>query len=155
MEASTKIELQDSLLFFNTGMERNAGEILKEQENQDNKDYILSGLVILAEKAIKHLYNHELEKFGYLLNTAWNLKSSLKGTTNEKINNMYQTAINAGALGGKILGAGGGGFLMMFVPPSAKINVCKLMKYQGYERRDFTFSNKGADFDIKRRWMSY
>jgi D-glycero-alpha-D-manno-heptose-7-phosphate kinase len=110
--------LESSLLMFYVGNERNAGKILKKQkeEMRDKKGYqSVCEMVKIAKKIKDILIKGDLEEFGKLMHEAWIIKRSLTdGISSDRINLYYDRAIKAGALGGKILGAGGGGFFLFY-----------------------------------------
>ena len=138
--------LENSLMFFYTGIRRNANEILSSQakstKNGANVNY-LKELAMCAELGTSYLHNNSLFKFGSLLNYAWNLKKQVdKNISNEEIDGYYNLGIKSGALGGKLLGAGGGGYLMFFVNPEDQDKVRKAMPLQEYK---FKFSNSGTE----------
>lgn len=140
--------LEDHLLLFFTGFSRNASEIAKEQiENiKDRKSQLLhlSELVKDMEKVFS-LNNNlaNINEIGKILNESWELKKQMSSKiTNDSLNTMYSKALEGGAIGGKILGAGGGGFLLVFVEPDKTENVKR-------ELRDlihvpFRFENLGS-----------
>jgi D-glycero-alpha-D-manno-heptose-7-phosphate kinase len=71
----------------------------------------------MAHSAVEELQRGDIDCIGYMLNESWQLKKQLaSGITNGKIDHFYQIAIDAGALGGKVTGAGGGGFLLIYCP---------------------------------------
>lgn len=109
------------LMLFYTGHTRSADAILRDQVDGIEKSFgALREMRAQVEQGRKALESGDFEGFGQLLHDAWRLKRSLAGSiTNGEIDAMYQTARQAGALGGKITGAGGGGFLLLFVPPEA------------------------------------
>lgn len=111
-----KNALQENLLLLYTGISRKANEILHEQKkNTKNKRNVLSKMATLAEEAAKAINQGDIEKFGRLLHKNWLYKKSLASSiTNPTIEKYYQKALKAGAIGGKILGAGGGGFLLLY-----------------------------------------
>ena len=112
-------KLNKNLLLVYTGYKRTAHHIAKSYVNKlqtSKKSYILkiSNYVKKAEKALK---KGKTDKFGELLNDAWEAKKKLsKSISNPAINKIYDKAIKSGALGGKLLGAGGGGFFVFYVP---------------------------------------
>jgi D-glycero-alpha-D-manno-heptose-7-phosphate kinase len=119
-------ELQNHLMMFYTGLSRTASDIAGEQIKQTpNKKNELSEMMGLVDEAIKILTGKgDLNDFGRLLDANWQLKRSLT----DKISNpytdfLYETAIKHGATGGKLLGAGGGGFILLFVKPELQKNV--------------------------------
>jgi D-glycero-alpha-D-manno-heptose-7-phosphate kinase len=113
-------ELDESLLLYFTGMTRRAGDLERNKLNRlDEIQGNLMRMLKLVEKAHGLLTGHEpLSEFGRLLHSTWMEKRCLHpGVSNERIDQIYESGIRAGALGGKLLGAGGGGFLLFFVPP--------------------------------------
>lgn len=135
--SSEKRDLLDhSLMVFYTGISRFASEVVKEQlENTrtQSKDHYLSrmqAMVFEAEKMISDLATESmLSELGNLLHESWELKKSLSTqVSNPTIDEMYQVARQAGALGGKISGAGGGGFLTLLVAPEKQASVRKALK---------------------------
>ncbi|MBL7790083.1 MAG: hypothetical protein JNL75_09685 [Chitinophagales bacterium] len=121
ISADRKKALDSNLLLYYTGISRFATEVLKEQvektkerkvlvELKDIYDMVQAGMNILSEE------NTSLEDFGKLLHETWIAKKKLStAISNPQIDEMYNIAIRAGALGGKLLGAGGGGFLLFYV----------------------------------------
>lgn len=115
----SKEELSQKLLLFYTGDTREAGSILREQKvntTQSEKMEFLKEMRNLAFELRNHLNNlSSLDVLGEFLHKGWVLKKQLaSGISNERIDEYYEKALNAGALGGKILGAGGGGFLLLY-----------------------------------------
>ncbi len=87
--------------------------------------------------------NNELEKFGQLLDRGFGFKRKMaKGISNEFIENIYNNAIHAGAFGGKISGAGGGGFMVFYTSKEKKVQVIETLEQFG-EVRNFKFENQG------------
>lgn len=111
---------QDSLLLFFTGFSRHSSEVVAEQlENVPRKNKELAEMAAMVDAGLRLLTDHgDLADFGRLLHESWLLKRSLSSrVSSPEIDAMYATARQAGALGGKITGAGGGGFLLLFVEP--------------------------------------
>ena len=114
-----------------TGLRRNAHDIASSYVNKlqkSKKSHILkiSNFVKDGEKALRE---GELNEFGKLLHESWLEKKSLSSAiTNSTIDEIYNTAIQKGALGGKLLGAGGGGFFLFYVPYSKQKNFIKHFK---------------------------
>jgi D-glycero-alpha-D-manno-heptose-7-phosphate kinase len=115
-------QLSDRLLLFYTGTTRKAENILTEQKDKINNNLeTLGKLKKMAEIARQALIQGEFQEFGSLLSESWLLKKSLaSGISNNGLEDVYLSACKAGALGGKIAGAGGGGFLMLFCMPEKK-----------------------------------
>lgn len=126
--ASTLRELQGDLLMFYTGTTREAKSILAEQRHRtascsSTRDALLA-LRQFAGELRDALQQRKLSRFGHILHEAWQLKRGLSGgISNDRIDHYYQLAREAGAVGGKLLGAGGGGFLLMCVPHSRHASV--------------------------------
>tara|TARA_B100002003_G_C14098183_1_gene528172 strand:- start:1129 stop:1545 length:417 start_codon:yes stop_codon:yes gene_type:complete len=103
-------------MLFYTGLDRASCSILSEQQDQiEEKVALHDKLVEIAVDLRAKLHNNELEEFGDILHSGWMAKRQLaSGISNSKIDNWYERARSAGARGGKIAGAGGGGFLLLF-----------------------------------------
>jgi D-glycero-alpha-D-manno-heptose-7-phosphate kinase len=118
----TKHRLQQSLLMLYTGMTRSADSILKEQslntQNDRKKRTSLRKMTRLAGDLRDALVDNDLDGFGEILHQGWMEKKKLaKGITNPRIDRWYEIARQQGAIGGKVLGAGGGGFLLLYAHP--------------------------------------
>tara|TARA_Y100000590_G_scaffold443618_1_gene573282 strand:- start:145 stop:1128 length:984 start_codon:yes stop_codon:yes gene_type:complete len=111
-------KLKNNLMLFYTGYSRTAEKVAKSYvENIKDKEKQLKSLNNMVEQSIKMLREDRLEEFGLLMNESWYEKRSLSNlVSNKEIDELYDKAISLGALGGKLTGAGGGGFLMLFVP---------------------------------------
>ncbi|MBM3298484.1 MAG: hypothetical protein FJY85_00850 [Deltaproteobacteria bacterium] len=117
---ATKKALQDNLLMFYTGTTRRASDILQEQQaSTDRKMEVLTRMKDLCADLLEVLKEgRSLNRFGEILHQAWGLKRSLVDSiSTDSINDHYERARKAGAIGGKLLGAGGGGFLLFYVEP--------------------------------------
>jgi len=137
--------LQNHLMLFFTGISRTASCIAKEQISEiPNKKPELTEMYHQVDKAIEILIGKdELEDFGRLMHEGWMLKRSLSGRISTlNIDYIYDAAINAGALGGKVLGAGGGGFILFFVKPEFHYKVKE--RLQGLLHVPFRFENLGS-----------
>ena len=122
--------LNESLLLFFTGVTRQADSILGEQKrNINDRMAILREMKQMAYTARDELRAGNLEAMGRLLHEGWQLKKQLASQiSNGAIDEMYQTARRAGALGGKITGAGGGGFLLLYCRPERREAVRDALK---------------------------
>lgn len=111
-------QLDQNLLLFYTGITRRSDTILEEQENNiRDKAAVLNRLKSLAHQARKELEHGEVDRIGVLMDEAWSLKKQLASKiSNPSIDLLYERAKRAGALGGKLTGAGGGGFLLVYCP---------------------------------------
>ncbi len=118
-------DLDNSLMLFYTGQSRSSGSILKTVKTSlSASEKILLRNKELAFLGKKYLLAGKVKELGRLMHEYWLLKKSLNSNiSNEIINDMYQRAIKAGAIGGKIAGAGGGGFLLLMVPSSKRARV--------------------------------
>lgn len=140
-----KTALQDRLMMFFTGLSRTASEIAAEQiKTTAEKERELRRILSLVDEAERSLGSLKtLDEFGKLLHETWMLKRTLTSSiSNLKIDNMYEAARNAGALGGKLLGAGGGGFLLFYVPLEKQDAVRAALK--DYLNIPFRFEDQGS-----------
>ena len=114
--SEAKRKLNRSFLVFYTGKTRKDAEILSEQKrNISNNVAILLEMKKLAQKGRRAVLDGAFDELGLLLHRSWQLKKELASkVTNAEIDEVYQTALKAGAIGGKITGAGGGGFLLLY-----------------------------------------
>ena len=120
LPAERMAAFQDSLLLFFTGFSRYSSEVVAEQlQNVPNKNKELSEMAAMVDEGLRILADGgDLADFGRLLHESWLLKRSLSSrVSTPEIDAMYETARKAGAVGGKITGAGGGGFLLLYVEP--------------------------------------
>ena len=138
--------LQDHLMLFFTGFPRNASEIAGEQiRKTPEKKKELMAMMEMVEEAINILNGSEgtLMDFGKLLHETWKLKHSLtQSITTPFVDEVYEAGLEAGAIGGKLLGAGGGGFILFFVKPELQHNVKEKLKKLLYV--PFKFENLGS-----------
>jgi len=124
-------EFEDHLLLVFTGIKRRSGEFAKKQiQNISFNLDRLKRMRKMVDEAQNILTgNGSLIPFGELLHETWCLKSQLdKSMSNDQINVIYKQGIEAGAIGGKLLGAGGGGFILFFVPPEKRKDVAEKLK---------------------------
>jgi D-glycero-alpha-D-manno-heptose-7-phosphate kinase len=123
--------LQDRLLLCFTGFARTASEIAARQiEVTHSRKREIEAIQELCEQALELITDPQssLDEFGKLLDDQWKLKRSLtKLVTSEQIDKIYATGISSGALGGKLLGAGGGGFLLFYAPPDRHEKIKKAL----------------------------
>ena len=140
--------LTDNLLLFFTGYSRSASTILKEQDqkSKQNDDEMNNNLHFVKElgyKSKKLLEDGDLVEFAKLMDVHWqNKKKRSNNMSNLKINEWYDLAIQNGAIGGKLIGAGGGGFLMFYAED--KVNLRKTMRSLGLKEVRFSFDFEGT-----------
>lgn len=137
--------LQDHLMLVYTGLSRNSSEIAAEQvRTTDNKKEQLRAIHQMVDEAIGILQGKSgLDRFGQLLHESWILKRSLTDRISTPlVDQIYETAIASGAVGGKLLGAGGGGFLLLFVRPEDRERVSQGL--DGLLKVPFRFENSGS-----------
>ena len=142
-----KKALNERLMIFYTGLQRLANEVLKEQLERTQKGEIrnyLHEMQGLVKPGVEILSNgHDLATFGELLHHSWELKKTLSSAiTSPEIDSTYEKARSAGAVGGKLLGAGGGGFLLLYVEPYNQDKVRQALK--GMKEVRFSLENQGS-----------
>lgn len=137
-------KLQSHLMLFYTGITRNSATILKEQKEKiEEKTKILDSMVEDTEIAYGALCHGDTDQWGLLLDQAWEKKKKYaSGVSNPVIDAMYADAKAVGALGGKVLGAGGGGFLLLYVPHNRQNAVKQALS--DYRQVDFSFEGSGS-----------
>lgn len=139
--------LEKNLLMFYTGKTRSAGSILAEQKknttNDEAKIKNLHKMVQLSKDLKEELLKGNTNAMGEILHTGWMYKKELAdGISNPEIDYYYDLAIKNGALGGKLLGAGGGGFLLFYVEEQHRSRVRRALS--DLKEIDFKFDNKGT-----------
>ncbi|MCI7036752.1 MAG: kinase [Spirochaetia bacterium] len=141
-----KEKLNNNLMLFFTGFSRFSSDIQKGTEkSMKDKTKELLEMYLLVDKAEKVLTDEscDLDEFGRLLDYTWKLKRGISsGISTGSIDEQYEKAMKAGALGGKLLGAGGGGFLLFYVPQEKQEAVKKALENQMYV--PFKFENEGT-----------
>ncbi|MBN2920588.1 MAG: kinase [Lactobacillus sp.] len=127
-----KQQLNNNLMMFFTGFTRFSSEIQKANKlDNESKTKQLKQMLTLVDEAESILTDHskDLDDFGRLLDVTWKLKRQTgKSVSTSNIDNLYDKGISAGALGGKLLGAGGGGFLVFYVTPEKQAAVKEAME---------------------------
>ena len=136
--------LNEHLVLFYTGIARKNDRILTEQKaNIGDNLAVLQEMAQLAVEGRRALLEGEFDEFGVMLHRGWELKKQLaNGITNPAIEELYQAALSAGAVGGKITGAGGGGFLLLYCPPERKEDVRRALR--GFRELPFHFEHDGS-----------
>jgi D-glycero-alpha-D-manno-heptose-7-phosphate kinase len=142
-------ELNSHLMLFYTGIKRTAADIAESYVNGiEERKRQLRIMKDLVEESIAVLNNGEdISGFGELLHEAWLAKRSMSSTvSNSHVDEIYEHALSAGAVGGKLLGAGGGGFLLLFVPPCRQTRVREELNKLIYVPFKFEFSGSQIIF---------
>jgi D-glycero-alpha-D-manno-heptose-7-phosphate kinase len=138
--------LQQNCALFFTGFSRTASEIAKEQIKvtpQRKRELAAMGQMVDEAEAIVSNPNRSLDEFGHLLHESWQIKRTLtQNITNNSLDEIYAAGRSAGALGGKLLGAGGGGFMLFFVAPERRKEL--RMRLKNLLCVPFSFSNRGS-----------
>jgi D-glycero-alpha-D-manno-heptose-7-phosphate kinase len=150
LSAETRARLNACLMMFFTDQSHDSREILQEQTRRSNEQdepsmEALGAIYAHAEEARQALLSDEPDRLGDIMHRTWLEKKRLaKGITNAAIDAAYEGALAAGALGGKIAGAGGGGFLLLYCPPSRQPAVAGVLQAAGLTRSDFHLDSAGA-----------
>ena len=148
LEPSVLETLQQNVMLFYTGKSRNSGNILRKQSNaSQEKDPAtlerMHTIKALGQDMVAALKREDLDAFGDLLHQSWVQKRGVVSSiSNDLIDQAYHAAREQGALGGKIAGAGGGGFMMLYCPAEKQASVTQCLQAMGLNRLDFQF-----DFD--------
>ncbi|RME17437.1 MAG: galactokinase [Bdellovibrio sp.] len=144
----TCYNLEDNLLLFFTGFSRSASSILKDQDTrskQSDQEMIdnLNFIKDLGFQSMEALEEGNLVKFAELMNVHWQRKKARsQNMSNPQINEWYEHALKNGAIGGKLIGAGGGGFLMFYTEDNKRLR--KAMREKGLSEVRFRFDFEGA-----------
>jgi D-glycero-alpha-D-manno-heptose-7-phosphate kinase len=148
LSMETLFDLEDNLLLFFTGYSRNAGSILKDQKTrtQSNDNDMLTNLHFVKElgyRSKKALEGGDARLFGELMHEHWEHKKRRSGgMTNPQIDEWYELGMKNGAVGGKLVGAGGGGFLMFYASDRNRLR--HAMAKAGLEEVRFRFDFEGT-----------
>ncbi len=137
----------DQTLLFYTGVKRDgqSGDILKEQDEQRVLE-LKHGTKEIGLKVLSVFESGDLDEFGRLMDKHWSIKRQMSGKiSSDKFDAIYEMAKNAGALGGKLVGAGGGGYFVFYCPTSlTKSRVSIALTEAGLQRADFSIDYKGS-----------
>ena len=146
MDPIAKKQLDENLIMIFTGETRSASKILKDQSKEMSnvdKRLVVKKMVDMAYDLKDVLQNNNIDDFGRILHEGWLLKQSISaGISNETINTLYNKGLEAGALGGKLLGAGGSGFILFYCPKEKQEAFRKEMS--SYQELPFKFDNSGS-----------
>ena len=143
-------KLENNLVLIYTGIHRTAHKIAASYTKKltTEKKIYINKIISLVDEGEKLINSGNIDGFGELLNNAWHLKKKLSNSiTNKKIDQLYQLLIKNGAMGGKLLGAGGGGFLLMYV--EKKFRKKFLKKLPNLINIPFKFSSEGSKIIFK------
>lgn len=150
LDLHTREELRNSMLLFYTGIERESFDLLKQQETDTRRGNAqvvdsLHEVKRIGLEVRRALESGELDRFGDLLHSHWETKKLRSGNMSSGvIDSWYDSGRRAGALGGKLLGAGGGGFLMFYCPADHRAELRRKMAGEGLREMRFQFDRDGA-----------
>jgi D-glycero-alpha-D-manno-heptose-7-phosphate kinase len=147
MEQNNILSLENNLYLYYTSTTRKASSILTEQKARTNEIKSvrenLRTMSNMAKSLFDHFMNGEIDILGEYLHEAWQIKKELSnGISNQEIDQLYNFGLANGATGGKLLGAGGGGFILFYVPLNKKEKFLHNMNI--YKRLDFQFDFEGT-----------
>ena len=148
MKKESYKKLEENCLMFYTGLKHDASKILKEQkdnvERDNKKEEMLLKMCDLARELKTHFEQNDVDFLGECLSKGWQLKKQMASSISQTaIDELYELGINNGATGGKLLGAGGGGFLLFYVP--TKESKEKIRKaFKDYKELPFELDNSGV-----------
>lgn len=150
IKTSTVSELEFNILLYYTGTSRLSAEIIKTQVDNitAHSEMAVESMHNLKKNAYamkEALVTDQINKMGEILHEGWvNKKRTSSAISNPMIEKIYETALDAGATGGKISGAGGGGFFMFYCPGNSRYSVIEALKPLGGEFRRFSFVEDGV-----------
>lgn len=148
LEAQTMRELEASILLCHTGRSHNSGAIHSDQKKRTQESADVQAAIRRQKEMTvemkKRLLRGDVFGYGRMLHEAWHNKRKMSSLiSDDRLDAVYQAAIDAGALGGKILGAGGGGYFLFFVPPFERSKVAKALEKLGYANARILFDADG------------
>lgn len=145
--ADILLELEESLVLCDTGSTHNSGNIHQDQKRHMQQESVqkkVQSNVDLTYVIRNHLLRGRLFQFGQSLNEAWQLKRKFSDKISDPfLDEIYDGALQHGAIGGKLLGAGGGGFFLFYVPPFQKHQLVQWLEFQGLKIQPFRFDPEG------------
>jgi D-glycero-alpha-D-manno-heptose-7-phosphate kinase len=142
-------ELAHNLILYHTETSRISSSIIEQQSKNvtDKNEKTIEAMHKLKEQAImmkEAILKGELDKIGEILDFGWQYKKNMAtGITNPFIDQIYETAINNGASGGKVSGAGGGGFMFFYCPGTSRSKVVEALNKFGGQTKRYEFTTKG------------
>lgn len=141
------LELEESLILCDTGTPHDSEDIHQDQRQQMQQESVLQMVqsnVELTYRMRNHLLRGRLLQFGQGLHEAWQFKRQFSSKiSNARLDQIYENALNHGAVGGKLLGAGGGGFFVFYVPPFRKHELMNNIEAAGLKVHPFRFEQEG------------
>ncbi len=147
IHTDTLLELEESLILCDTGTIHDSGDIHQDQRQQMQQEHIRQQVktnVELTYRMRNQLLRGNLLEFGQSLHEAWQLKRQFSSKiSTERLDAIYDNALKYGAIGGKLLGAGGGGFFIFYVPPFRKHELMTNLELAGLQIRPFRFEPEG------------
>lgn len=142
-------ELAHNLILYHTETSRLSSKIIEQQSKNvtDRNEKTIEAMHKLKEQSVmmkNAILRGELDRIGEILDFGWQFKKNMAtGISNPMIDEIYETAIKAGATGGKISGAGGGGFIFFYCPGTTRSNVIEALKRFGGQSKRYEFTSKG------------
>ena len=147
IHTDTLLELEESLILCDTGTTHDSGDIHQDQRQQMEQDHIRQQVktnVELTYQMRNQLLRGKLLQFGQSLHEAWQFKRQFSAKiSTARLDDIYDSALKYGAIGGKLLGAGGGGFFIFYVPPFRKHDLMTNLEQAGLKIRPFRFEPEG------------
>ena len=149
LEEAIRNELESCLVLCDTGISHDSGllhELQREEiAAESSQTELLSASVALCRRMHRYLMRGELRDFGLCLDEAWQLKKRFSSAiSHDRLDEIYESALAAGALGGKLLGAGGGGFFLFYVQPQHRQRVVQAVLGQGCRTQNFRSESCGV-----------
>lgn len=144
-------ELSNNLVLYYTSQSRNSGDIIEKQQKNvaDNKSKSIEAMHHIKRQAYEMkeaILKNNLNELGNILNRGWDYKREMAdGISTPFFEKLYNTAIGAGATGGKISGAGGGGYVFFYCPDNTRFNVAQALEKLGGRLQQYTFTKKGLE----------
>jgi D-glycero-alpha-D-manno-heptose-7-phosphate kinase len=144
-------ELSNNIILFYTKTSRISSEIIENQQRNVNEGFessieAMHGIKKLAVRMKEAILKGEIDMMGKLLNLSWEYKKKMaERITNPQIDKLYEAAMKAGATGGKISGAGGGGFMFFYCPGNSRYNVINALEQYGGHARRYEFTKVGLE----------
>jgi D-glycero-alpha-D-manno-heptose-7-phosphate kinase len=159
LQSDIAMELEESLVLCDTGIDHHSGNIHEDQKEvmgSKSVQKMVKENVELTYSTRKYLLRGDLIKFGECLDKAWRLKRNFSSMiSSHHIDAIYEGALENGALGGKLLGAGGGGFFIFYVPPFKKHDLITYLKTKNLMIQPFRFEPEGLKIWTSREHVNH